>query len=384
MLPIYWDDSHHAFRESVRGWVKRHITPRAEQFEEDNPFDVGLYPLAGDAGILGASYPESVGGMGGDIFHGLIVSEELIRGGSVGTAVGLGSHSIALPPILHAGTEEQRQRFIPPVLRGEKIAALAITEPGAGSDVARITTRAVRDGDHYVINGSKTYITSGQRGDFITVAARTGGEGAGGITLFVVEKGMPGYSVGKPLKKMGWWASDTAELFFEDCRVPVENRIGDEGGGFPAMMANFASERLVLAATCVAMAKLALDASDLYVQEREAFGRPISGFQVTRHRLAEMATREAQARAFVSVVADEVNRDQIDPARVAMIKNAAVDACSFVCDGAVQLHGGMGYMRESLVERLYRDARLFPIGGGTTEIMREIISRFRVPGNPHN
>ncbi len=384
MLPIYWDDSHHAFRESVRGWVQRHITPRAEEFEEANLFDRGLYPLAGEAGILGAAYPEAVGGMGGDVFHGLIVAEELIRGGSVGTAVGLGSHSIALPPILHAGTDAQQQRFIPPVLRGEKIAALAITEPGAGSDVARLTTRAVRDGSHYRLNGAKTYITSGQRGDVITVAARTGGEGAGGITLFVVEKGMPGYTVGKPLKKMGWWASDTAEMFFEDCLVPQDNRIGEEGGGFPAIMMNFASERLFLAGTCVAMARLALDASDLYVQEREAFGRPLSGFQVTRHRLAEMATREAQARAFVSVVADEINRGEVDPARVAMVKNAAVEACSFVCDGAVQLHGGMGYMRESLVERLYRDARLFPIGGGTTEIMREIISRFRAPGNPHH
>ncbi len=383
MLPIYWDDSHHAFRDSVRGWVQRHITPRAEEFEEANLFDVALYRLAGDAGLLGAGYPEEVGGMGGDVFHGLIVAEEMIRGGSVGTAVGLGSHGIALPPILNVGSEEQKQRFIPPVLRGEQIAALAITEPGAGSDVARITTRAVRDGDHYVLNGAKTYITSGQRADLLTVAARTGDDGAGGISLFVVEADTPGYSVGKPLKKMGWWASDTAELFFEDCRVPAANLLGPENAGFAAIMMNFASERLYLAATCVAMARLALDATDQYVQERQAFGRPIGAFQVSRHKLAEMATREAQARAFVSVVAAEIERGEVDPARVAMIKNAAVDACSYVCDEAVQLHGGMGYMRESLVERLYRDARLFPIGGGTSEIMREIISRFRAPGSPH-
>jgi acyl-CoA dehydrogenase len=380
MLPVYWDESHTAFRDSVRGWVQRHIAPRAEQFEEDNLFDAALYPLAGQAGILGAAYPEEIGGMGGDIFHGLIVVEELIRGGSVGTAVGLGTHGIALPPILNAGTPEQIARFAPPILRGEKISALAITEPGAGSDVASISTRAVRDGDHYVLNGTKTFITSGLRADLVTVAARTGGPGANGLSLFVVEKGTPGFTTGKPLKKMGWWASDTAELFFEDCRVPAANRIGDEDAGFPIMMMNFASERLFLAASCVAIAKLALDASDVYVQEREAFGRPIGAFQVTRHRLADMATAEAQARAFVSVVADELRRGEIDPARMAMIKNAAVHACSFVTDGAVQLHGGMGYMREALVERLYRDARLFPIGGGTTEIMKEIIGRFRPPG----
>ena len=186
MLPIYWDDSHAALRDSVRGWVQRHITPRAEAFEEANLFDVALYRSAGEAGLLGAAYPESVGGMGGDLFHGLIVAEELVRGGSVGTAVGLGSHAIALPPIQHAGSPEQIQRFLPPVLRGEQIAALAITEPGAGSDVARLTTRAVRDGDHYLLNGTKTFITSGQRADLLTVAARTGGEGAGGLSLFVV------------------------------------------------------------------------------------------------------------------------------------------------------------------------------------------------------
>jgi len=382
MLPIYWDDSHHAFRESVRGWVQRHITPRAEAFEEANLFDAALYPLAGDAGILGAAYPEEVGGMGGDIFHGLIVAEELVRGGSVGTAMGLGSHGIALPPLLNTGTPEQIARWVPPVLRGEKIAALAITEPGAGSDVAGLTTRAVRNGDHYVLNGAKTFITSGQRADLLTVAARTGGPGAGGLSLFVVESTSPGYSVGKPLKKMGWWASDTAEIFFEDCRVPAENLLGEQDQGFAAMMMNFATERLFIGATCVAIARLALDASDAYVQERSAFGRPIGSFQVSRHRLADMATREAQARAFVSVVAAEVQRDEVDPARIAMVKNAAVDACSFVTDAAVQLHGGMGYMRECLVERLYRDARLYPIGGGTTEIMKEIIARFRAPGSP--
>jgi len=382
MLPVYWDESHHAFRDAVRGWVQRHITPHAERFEEDNLFDVELYAAAAEAGLLGAGYPEEVGGMGGDLFHGLIVAEEMVRGGSVGTAMGLGSHGIALPPILDMGTPEQIARFVPPVLRGERIAALAITEPGAGSDVAGLTTRAVRDGDHYVLNGAKTFITSGQRAHLVTVAARTGGEGAGGLSLFVVESDSPGYSTGKPLKKMGWWASDTAEIFFEDCRVPAENLLGAEGMGFPGIMANFATERLFIGATCVAIARLALDATDTYVQEREAFGRPIGAFQVTRHRLAEMATAEAQARAFVAVVADEVRRGEVDPARIAMVKNAAVAACSFVTDGAVQLHGGMGYMRETLVERLYRDARLYPIGGGTTEIMNEIIGRFRMPGRP--
>ncbi len=375
MLPQFWDETHSALRESADRFVARHIQPHAAIWEEEGAFPRALYAEAGAAGLLGAAYPEAWGGGGGDLLHGLVVTEALVRGGSVGTAVGLGSHAIALPPILALGSEAQKRRWAPPVLRGEAVAALAITEPGAGSDVAALRCKAVADGDAYVVNGAKTFITSGARADLVTLAVRTGEPGYAGISLLVVERDTPGFRVGRPLKKMGWWASDTAELHFEDCRVPRENLLGEENAGFYGIMANFTNERLLLAATTVAIARLALEASQRYVREREAFGRPLWGFQVTRHRLAEMATAEAQARAFVSVVADRARRGEDVTADVAMAKNAATAACSFVTDAAVQLHGGMGYMRESLVERLYRDARLFPIGGGTTEIMNEIIAK---------
>jgi len=355
--------------------VSEHLTPHTEQWEEDNLFPASLYAKAGTAGILGVGYPEEAGGAGGDIFHSLIVCEALIRSGSPGTAVGLSSHSIALPPILALGTQAQKERYVAPVLAGEKIAALGITEPGAGSDVAGTRTTATRDGDHYIVNGSKTFITSGVRADYVTTLVRTSEDRHGGLTLLVIEKDTPGFSVGKPLKKMGWWASDTGELFFEDCRVPAANRLGGDGDGFVGTMVNFVAERLFLAASCVSIAQLALDQAISYVQEREAFGRTIAGFQVTRHKVAEMATRTQAARAFVSTVAARHRDGEDVTTDVAMAKNVAVDACSFVTDAAVQLHGGMGYMREALVERLYRDARLYPIGGGTTEIMRELISR---------
>jgi len=375
MLPLFWDETHHALRESAERWVARHIAPHAEAWEEACEFPRELYREAGEAGLLGVAWPEEDGGGGGDLLHGLIVAEALIRGGSVGTAMGLGTHSIALPPIQTLGSPEQRARWVGPVLRGEKVAALAITEPGAGSDVANIRCRARRDGDHYVIDGSKTFITSGVRADLVTLAVRTGEAGYGGVSLIVVERGTPGFSVGRALRKMGWWASDTAELVFEGCRVPVENLLGQENMGFYGIMANFTNERLLLAASAVAIARLALEACQRYVREREAFGRPLWGFQVTRHRLAEMATAESAARAFVATVAERARRGEDVTSEVAMAKNAAVAACSQVTDAAVQLHGGMGYMRESLVERLYRDARLLPIGGGTTEIMNEIISK---------
>ncbi len=262
-----------------------------------------------------------------------------------------------------------------PCLRDGKIAALAITEPGGGSDVASLTTRAVRDGDHYVVSGAKTFITSGTRADFVTTAVRTGGDGHGGVSLLVIERGTPGFTVSKKLKKTGWWASDTAELHFDGCRVPVGNRIGPEHGAFPMIMMNFAGERLVLAGQCVAIAELAYRESIAYVRERKAFGKTLAGFQVTRHKLADMVSRIAAARALVGEAVTRVLRGEQPAGLAAMAKNVATDMCSFVCDQAVQLHGGYGYMRETLVERLYRDARLYPIGGGTREIMNEVIGK---------
>jgi len=373
---LFETEEHHTLRQQIRKFAETEIAPHADEWEEAEEFPRELYGKAARAGLFGLGYPEASGGQGGDLTHILVASEEMVLSGrSVGTTVGLGSHGIALPPIVRFGTEDQKRRFIAPVLAGEKIAALAITEPGGGSDVASLRTRAVRDGDSYVVNGAKTFITSGCRADIVTTAVRTGGEGHGGISLLVIERGTPGFHVSKKLKKTGWWASDTAELVFEDCRVPAANLIGQENAGFVAIVMNFVTERVFLAGQCVAISELAYRESLAYARERAAFGRKIVGFQVLRHKLADMATRIAASRAITAEVAMRYLRGDESPALAAMAKNTATDACSFVCDQAVQIHGGYGYMREYLVERLYRDARLYPIGGGTREIMNEIISK---------
>jgi acyl-CoA dehydrogenase len=373
---LFETDEHAALRAQIRRFAASAIAPHAHAWDEAGEFPRELYRAAAEAGLLGIGYPEALGGSGGDVTHVLAASEEMVLAGkSVGTTVGLGSHGIALPPILRLGTPAQQQRWIPPVLRGEAVAALAITEPGGGSDVAGLRTRAVRDGDHYVVNGAKTFITSGYRADLCTVAVRTGPPGHGGVSLLVVERGTPGFTVGRKLAKTGWWASDTAELAFQDCRVPVANLLGEENGGFVAIMLNFAGERLYLAGQCVAIAELAYRESVAYAREREAFGKTLTGFQVVRHKLADMATRIAAARALAGELATRHARGDAVAGLAALAKNAATDACSFVCDQAVQIHGGYGYMREYVVERLYRDARLYPIGGGTREIMNEVIAK---------
>lgn len=370
-----FDDTHQAFREVCRRFAETEIAPHAHEWEEAESFPRDLYKRAAEAGVLAPTWPEELGGGGGDVLHAVIVGEELVRGGSTGVAVGLGSLAIALPPILHLGTPEQQQRFVPPVLAGDKVAALAITEPDTGSDVAGIRTRAVRDGASYVLTGTKTFITSGVRADLVTVLARTSPDPHGGLTFFVVERGMPGFTVSKALKKTGWRASDTAELSFDGVRVPVENRLGPEGSGFLALMQNFESERLMLAVNGHTLAELALEDALAWAKERHAFGRPISKFQVTKHKLARMATAVASAKSLTYRVARRMQQGQSAPVEVAMAKNHAAAVAQEVCWEAVQIHGGMGYMRETRVERFLRDARLLPIGGGTDEIMNEIIAR---------
>jgi acyl-CoA dehydrogenase len=376
MRYLFETDEHDAIRATARRFAQTHIAPNSAAWEEDEEFPIELYRLAAAAGVAGIGYPEELGGQGGDLGHVIVAGEEMLYAGrSVGTLVGLGSHGIALPPIVRFGSDDHKARFVTPCVKDGKIASLAITEPGGGSDVANLATRAERDGDHYVVTGAKTFITSGTRADFVTTAVRTGGAGHAGISLLVIERGTPGFSVGKKLKKTGWWASDTAELHFEGCRVPVANRIGPEHGAFPMIMMNFANERLVLAAQCVAIAELAYREAMAYARERVAFGKPVMGFQVTRHKLADMASRIAAARALTGETTVRVLRGEMAAGLAAMAKNVATDACSFVCDQAVQIHGGYGYMRETLVERLYRDARLYPIGGGTREIMNEVIAK---------
>lgn len=374
--PLHETEEHAQLREQACRFAQREIAPHAHSWEEAEEFPRELYRKMAESGLMGLAYDEQYGGGGGDLSHALAANEELIlHGKSVGTVVGLGSHGIALPPIVAFGTDAQKERFITPVLRGEKVSALAITEPGCGSDVASLTTRAERDGDHYVVTGAKTFITSGCRADIITTAVRTGGPQHAGISLLVIERDTPGFSVSKKLKKTGWWASDTAELSFDGCRVPVANLIGEENAGFIPIMQNFVSERLGLASHCVAIARLAYRESIAYCRERQAFGKSLSGFQVTRHKLADMATRIAAARALMYELLVRFLAGEVTPGLAAMAKNTASDMCSFVCDQAVQIHGGYGFMRETVVERLYRDARLYPIGGGTREIMNEVISK---------
>jgi acyl-CoA dehydrogenase len=282
---------------------------------------------------------------------------------------------IALPPIVIRGTEDQKQRFLPPVLRGERIAALAVTEPSGGSDVAGLRTRAVRDGDVYVVNGGKTFITSGTRADQFTVAVRMGESGHAGISVLIIEATTPGFSRSENLKKMGWWASDTAELFFDDCRVPVENRIGEEHQGFPVIMENFQKERLQMSVVANVTAELALQASLAHVAERSTFGEKLASRQVIRHKLVDMATKAEISREYTYAVAARMNRGHDQVKEISMAKLFATETSDYVTNEAVQIFGGYGYMREYLVERLYRDNRVLSIGGGTTEIMKEIVAK---------
>ena len=375
-LQAYFDPSHQLVRDSVQRFVEREILPHIDEWEEAEAFPRELYLKAGAAGILGIGYPERYGGSHeGDVFAKVAASEALMRCGSGGLVAGLGSLDIGVPPLLKWGQAPLRERVVPQVLAGEKVMALAVTEPSGGSDVANLKTRAVRVGDRYRVTGSKTFITSGVRADYYTVAVRTGGEGFGGISLLLIEKGTPGFTVGRKLKKMGWWASDTAELFFDDCEVPLENLIGAEHGGFACIMANFQSERLALAIMANMTAELALEESLRWAREREAFGKPIGKFQVLKHRLAEMATQLEVSREFTYRQAAKMAVGQSVIREISMAKNFATDTADRLTHDAVQILGGMGYMRESLVERLYRDSRILSIGGGSREIMNEIIAK---------
>ncbi|MDY6905187.1 MAG: acyl-CoA dehydrogenase family protein [Thermodesulfobacteriota bacterium] len=373
---VYFTKEHDMLRKAVKDLGRKGIAPYIDEWEEAGEFPRELYKAAGELGYLGLGFPEDVGGTPCDIFMGIAMSEELMRYGSGGLLASLGSLFIALPPIIAHGTDEQKERFAKPVIAGKKIAALGVTEPDCGSDVASLKTTAERDGDHYIVNGAKTFITSGVRADQLTCAVRTGGEGAHGISFLVIETDTPGYSVGRKLDKMGWWVSDTAEIFFDNCRVPAANLIGEENSGFYMIMENFQSERLQLAVMANTTARLALEESLKYVKEREAFGRRISGFQVTRHKLVDMATLVEASHEFTYRVAAKIDAGENQVKEISMAKNFACMVSDKVTYDAVQLFGGSGYMRGTPVERLYRDNRILSIGGGTTEIMKEIISGF--------
>jgi acyl-CoA dehydrogenase len=371
----YFTKEHNLFRKVVRDFVKKEMTPFVEEWEEAGEFPIELYKKVGELGFYTIGYPEEYGGTPGDIFLQIVAAEEMARCGSMGLIASLGSMNIALPPLIFQGTPEQKEKFVRPVLEGDRIGALAITEPSGGSDVANLKTTAVRDGDHYIVNGSKTFITSGTRADQVTCAVRTGGEGAHGISFLIIEKGTPGFSVSGKLKKTGWLASDTAELYFDNCRVPAENLVGEENKGFYIIMTNFQNERLFICIMANMISEMCLEESIKYAKEREAFGKPLSGFQVTRHKLADMATMLEASKEFTYRVAAKMGAGVDQVKEVSMAKNFACTVSDKVTFDATQIFGGYGFMRGYLVERLYRDNRINSIGGETQEIMKEVISK---------
>ncbi|ETT28787.1 isovaleryl-CoA dehydrogenase [Rhodococcus aetherivorans] len=378
---LWYTDERRALREAVRGFTRREIVPNLPAWEEAGELPRSLHEKAAELGLLGFDFPEKAGGEG-DFIDLMVANEEIIlAGGSTGVTSALFSHTIGAPHIAAAGDPWQLDEFVRPVVAGTKIASLGVTEPGTGSDVGSITTRAMRDGDEYVITGGKTFITSGTRADFVTVAARTGGPGHRGVSLLIVESDRPGFTVASRLKKMGWLCSDTAELVFDQVRVPARNLIGQENTGFLQIMQRFESERLTLAVQAVATAERCVGLAKEHATVRTTFGVPLAERQVIRHKLAEMQRQTMVARTYVRDVTARWAAGEDVGAEVAMAKNTAVAACDFVVDEAVQIHGGMGYMRETEVERHYRDSRILGIGGGTNEIMNEIIAK-RLLGAP--
>lgn len=378
--PDCFGPDHEAFRQTVRDFVAREITPHAAAWDEAGAFPRELYARAAAIGLLGIGYPEALGGTPADLFFTVVAAEELARAGSGGVQASLGSHHIALPPIVAHGHPALQQRVVPPVLRGEKIAALAITEPGGGSDVAALTTRALRDGDHYVLHGEKTFITSGVRADFLTVAVRTDptARGPAGISLLLVDGDTPGLTR-TPLAKTGWWASDTAHLRFDGCRVPASHLIGEEGAGFKAIMANFNHERLMMAAMACAYAQVCTEEALDWARQRRTFGATLSQHQVIRHKLVDMLARVEAARALVYELVwrlqHRLGAEADLVARTCMAKVVATQAMQFCADQAVQILGGMGYMRGTRSERLYREVKVMMIGGGSEEIMKDLAAR---------
>jgi acyl-CoA dehydrogenase len=368
-------DEHEQLRESIRGFIDRELAPHSQGWEDEQWFPDEVFTTLARQGLLGLKYPTELGGQGGDYLHDAILIEELARIGSGGTAAGIGAHvNIATPPIWKFGTEEQQQRYLAPAIRGELIGALGITEPGAGSDVASITTRAERVDGGWVVNGEKTYITNGVRAHFIVTAVRTTPEGGhGGISFLIVDRD-EGVSSAK-LDKLGWHASDTATIAYQDVFVPEANLLGGLNEGFKLIMANFQWERLAMALGAVGAMRLAWERTAQFARERTAFGRPLSGHQAIRHRLADLAASAYSARC---VTYDALRRFVAgeEPLReVTMAKLLTQRACYELMDACLQIHGGAGYMREVWVERAVRDARLGPIGGGSDEIMREILGR---------
>lgn len=372
----HFTQSHDAWRKSVRDFVEREISPHVNAWDEEGKFPRELHRRAAEIGLLGLGYPEEFGGVkdGVDIFHSIVSSEELARAGSGGLIAGLMTHGIGLPPILALGSDELKARVAPEILAGKKLIALCITEPSGGSDVANIRTKAARDGDHYVVNGEKTFITTGCRADYLTVAVRTGGPGAGGLSFLLIEAESPGVTRTK-LDKMGWWMSDTATIHFDNVRVPACNLVGAENSGFAGIVANFNGERLGMAAQAIAFARVCIEDAADWALARETFGKPLSKHQVIRHKFAEMLRQVHASTALLDHCAWRVMNGETPVAELSLLKVQATRTMEFCAREAMQILGGAGFMRGCRVERIYREVRVMAIGGGSEEIMLDLAAR---------
>lgn len=369
-----YTETHEAFRATLRRFVDREIAPHVDQWDEAGTFPRELYKKAAAVGLLGLGFPVEYGGVPCDQFMRIVASQELARAGSGGVAASLMSHTIGAPPIARLGSAEMKERVLPAILAREKISALAITEPSGGSDVASIRTTARRDGDHYVVDGSKMFITSGVRADVYTVAVRTGGKGRSGISLLLIERDTPGFTQ-TPLRKMGWWASDTASLHFDNCRVPAANLIGAENEGFRGIMINFNSERIGMAANCTAYAQVCVDEALSWARERPVFAGRLIDSQVIRHKLVDMQSRVNVTQAYLESLAWRIEQGESPVAEICMLKNQATQTMAHCASEAVQIHGGAGFMRGTKVERIYREVKVNAIGGGAEEIMKDLAAR---------
>lgn len=379
MLPrTLFDDGHEAFRETVRRFIAKEVAPYYSQWEKDGIVSRDVWLAAGEAGLLCTWVPEEYGGAGADFLYGAVVVEEMGRSGYAGVAFHLHSDIVA-PYVLHYGTEEQKRSWLPRLVSGEVIAAVAMSEPAAGSDLQGMKTHARRDGDEFVINGQKIFISNGQLADLVILACKTDpGARARGISQILIERGAPGFERGRNLEKVGYHAQDTSELFFSDCRVPVENLLGKEGNGFIQMVQQLPQERLVVALRSAAIIEAALEWTARYVNEREAFGRTLANFQNTRFKLAEIKTKAAVTRSFIDACLAQHLSTGLDANDAAMAKLHSTEVMCEVLDDCVQLHGGYGYMWEFPIARAWADNRMSRIAGGSSEIMKEIIGRTMV------
>ncbi len=368
-------EAHEAWRESLRRFVNREIMPFANDWDEVGEIPIELWPKAAEVGLLGLGFSEEFGGVLGDVWHFWIANEELARIGVGGIPASLMVHSIGLPPIMNWGTQAMKMAVAPPVLRGEAWISLGITEPNGGSDVANLTTSAVREGDYFLVNGSKTYITGGMRANWVSTAVRTGGDGLGGVSMLLIPTNIQGFSRTPLTRKMGWWASDTATLHFENVRVHRDQLIGKENEGFKVIMANFNSERMGMAAAMEAFARVCMEDAVEWASERRTFGKRLADHQVIRHKIAMMKQRLNATQAYIRACFEAIEAGKPMAGDIALLKIQASEVMEFCAREAMQILGGIGYMRGSRVERIYREVRVNAIGGGSEEIMRDLATR---------